>query len=847
MMSNIHTGNTSSHGAYSAIMDGGRAGLGVADNGEGIGQPNGDNSHSNKSDTERKSNRGAYSSILNYFSKATAENTNKTNNSAADTDNGLAAPNKRRKTRDNTESPGAVDTAIFETESTMTPTNTIGASMNYFNSSNDTTTANTAAHWNANSAMVPAWTQWVVMETLLPGDRFVTNYGVVEVLADDRNESQYQYPRNIKTLQRKYQGSRDRAKQRKRAQLNTALFQSLLRRRLLSQSFQRREGHPTKEDVLKASHGRVLIFSKPKPWVPPKRPSPRPDPVFHPSCFPDRIVKCRTVPDERGRVYTTDNDGKTVDWPDSKSQKNPQFRSMTLYLRRRLLNRPYDCNQPMYICSKCGQEFVSRDGFIYHEKSVVCRHRERARIAQSSDALKAATDRVKTFLDRTRTAYGSKQRKDVPVYPQVWHSLGFRAPPPTKDFQIPRPGDKEFDLDQPDLVMLNLREELRKAKEKALGPVYLEVWNSLGFSQPKKHKTRPKIEKPKPIVTKRSLGRSRKKRSAPTPTNTNDAHSQDFHSSQTEAGRNRSPSMLPSLGASMNANTITTETHVENPVVVSNADDTVTEQPKKRRRRRKRTPDKSDGDGSNGTGANGDADPGVDAVDVRVNVDVAGLPAAAATGSVASTGTVPIHTHMTVIRKRNEYYYPIIDMQVLLDEVKSGRYPSIKKYTGEHMDECKICKKDGFLYQCDFCSNAVHLRCLEGKMTLKEPEVDDDFMCHNCIQKILSRRNRAEKRRQRKREAVLEKATGSGNERSGNDTDGGEGTSTLAIEDPSSSTDTHQRSQQQPTFESEHHKVAAMGKELSEMAELLDDARARFRQMIETKRLNDIRRAQLGW
>mmetsp|Transcript_14784 Transcript_14784/g.21864 ORF Transcript_14784/g.21864 Transcript_14784/m.21864 type:complete len:723 (-) Transcript_14784:89-2257(-) len=100
----------------------------------------------------------------------------------------------------------------------------------------------------------------------------------------------------------------------------------------------------------------------------------------------------------------------------------------------------------------------------------------------------------------------------------------------------------------------------------------------------------------------------------------------------------------------------------------------------------------------------------------------------------------------------------IVDMMVLVEEVDTGRYPSIKRYEGEHSDSCAICKKKGTLFCCEFCSNAEHMECLRERLTIREPEPDDDFMCHKCIQTILARRARAEKRRLRKRDHALSKA-----------------------------------------------------------------------------------------
>ena len=46
---------------------------------------------------------------------------------------------------------------------------------------------------------------------------------------------------------------------------------------------------------------------------------------------------------------------------------------------------------------------------------------------------------------------------------------------------------------------------------------------------------------------------------------------------------------------------------------------------------------------------------------------------------------------------------PAIDVRALVDEIKSGRYPSFRIFEGEHDDYCVLCKKGGNMYCCEFC------------------------------------------------------------------------------------------------------------------------------------------------
>ena len=59
---------------------------------------------------------------------------------------------------------------------------------------------------------------------------------------------------------------------------------------------------------------------------------------------------------------------------------------------------------------------------------------------------------------------------------------------------------------------------------------------------------------------------------------------------------------------------------------------------------------------------------------------------------------------------------PAIDVAALVDEIKSGRYPSFENYEGEHGDTCVLCKNGGMMYCCEFCGNAEHFECVLARL-----------------------------------------------------------------------------------------------------------------------------------
>lgn len=235
----------------------------------------------------------------------------------------------------------------------------------------------------------------------------------------------------------------------------------------------------------------------------------------------------------------------------------------------------------------------------------------------------------------------------------------------------------------------------------------------------------------------------------------------------------------------------------------------------------------------------------------------------------------------------------VVDPSVFVEEIHAGRYPSIKVYNGEHLDYCLICKKNvDQVFNCEFCSNAEHIECLKTKVNIRDFEPDDEFMCHKCIQTILSRRARAQKRRLQK----LDERLGTQNEENPlpsladplsivlDETvessaktevflppiDSGMATTTtsdLAIMDSNIGasklfscpiggpggliccdvcTASYSKMLSQTEKEHEIQMVSKIGQEVSELMELLTDAQIRLQQALDASKGNDKRRGLLA-
>lgn len=564
--------------------------------------------------------------------------------------------------------------------------------------------------------------------TLTAGERFVTRFGIVEVVNDLRDTPTAKRPENIKKLIRTYNAAKakyDGYKRRMFVSLATILW---ARRTRINMMYEK--GRPVKYDIFKAYFGGDPRYVTPGTGFPPSTNRGPADPTTPPTSFPDRIVECVLIADKRQRFVGSDT--KTP--VNSLQEDCPTNHTTTrLYLQRRLLTEPYNEKLPTYECAFCGTRFLSQTGQKYHVMSAVCKQKSKASHDQRREMYETINKGVKKLLmgdkapimptpprlgqarpvrKKDERKRRRRKKKESSMYPEVLLSLGFKLVKKnlkiTDSLRLPDPvpaktaegdgGEDNVDtsnlqcdltVDPPDMILVHLKNQLiqqqRGADDQKYGSMYSEVYKSLGF-----RKTTAKRRR------------------------CSDKDRNDFGTA-------------------------------------------------KRRRRAKK---------------------------IQPPPPPKPLP-------------------------------PIIDTRALADEVDSGRYPSMKRYTGEkHDDTCFLCKDGGDLICCDFCPKAEHMACILKKFTVKEPEPEDDFMCHRCIQVVMQRRNRAEKRRLEKR-------------------------------------DRDERKQQEKALENEkrnpgmrqgmeYEYMAERGQEVSELVEMLQDAQNRLKQCIETAKMNNVRRRMMG-
>lgn len=488
------------------------------------------------------------------------------------------------------------------------------------------------------------------------------------------------------------------------------------------------------------------------------RPHPPPvpaDPSAPPGSFPDRIVECRWLPDQRPRVLRDEEDSPL----EGLAEAPPG--NVRLYLQRRLITNLYSKDTIRYHCPLCWHCFLSRPGLKYHVDSKACTKKAAKDAATARERLETIDRRAKLLAARLparpaarapaiaksdpadgfRDGHGRfAGPRAVPVDEQPNQSgttaLGKGAAPPvppaSKTYRvvIPEPGDSGKALISPDQVLAELFTELYRAHGHLIGPMYPEVWIALGYVKPKKKTTKRKRKK------KATNGTPNTKRSKPAA-----------------------------------------------------------------------------------------ADPEVEAVP-----DDPGPP--------------PVFTERTAPLPA------IIDTRTLVQEVDAGRYPSIKRLDdGDGRDTaCAICKAiepphpllvgQQNLIPCGFCRQVVHFSCVCTRFILKDPEPDDDFMCHNCIGVISARRARAEKRR-------LEKLANpdvlpASNPNTATSTT----TSAPSLSDGADLRDVIALTNG-VVLNREFECVAAQGRRVEELVELLRDAATRLATSMDVAAVNQARRATI--
>ncbi len=259
----------------------------------------------------------------------------------------------------------------------------------------------------------------VPFPVLEQGERFVTTFGVVSVLGDNRVPDDYGKTKITKELRKAktyYTKKKDRLITKK-GKLNLYMTKlSRKRRETLLELWNDRYGDgnakidakifaektfkvycpsSTAKELLSDGDDTKVKIPLQKPLQP--IPDIGPNPAFPADCYPNRIVKCVLVKDKRKRVWDTDEvlDGrwshvdsaialvekvqkksktkkKNLEKVKNDDEDNIDESGMTIFIRRMDLIHRYNPESPVYICKYCGKEFFSRVGCKNHLDEKIC-------------------------------------------------------------------------------------------------------------------------------------------------------------------------------------------------------------------------------------------------------------------------------------------------------------------------------------------------------------------------------------------------------------------------------------------------------------------------------------------
>jgi hypothetical protein len=245
---------------------------------------------------------------------------------------------------------------------------------------------------------------------LKKGAQFITKFGIVEVIADDRLPEDHCESTIDYRAVRSFLKRRDRFHERKLVLTDQIAVGTRHRREELKKMYLESKSSrnctgislPQQKvwDLYCKSLTSKQILTEGLSWVSGNATSENTnrivtgveeDPRSPKDHYVDRIVECKLVHDERDMVVATISDRTSSNAQESNdlefrrerpsNAKNPV--PMLLFLSRRELTREYDSSKPNYKCDNCGKDYTYRTGIALHmtgckakkEKDTEKRHR----------------------------------------------------------------------------------------------------------------------------------------------------------------------------------------------------------------------------------------------------------------------------------------------------------------------------------------------------------------------------------------------------------------------------------------------------------------------------------------
>lgn len=215
------------------------------------------------------------------------------------------------------------------------------------------------------------------------GEQFVTTFGIVEVIADDRfpEEPDVSTARDAISV-RAFLGRQERYHERKMLVMDQIATGSRYRRKELNKIYfeYRASGTSLPQNTVWDLYCQSLtckqLLTEGLSWVCSNNDSAKNlrfdtgeehDPRYPNEYSPNRIVECKLIPDGRDvMLFSPDNDqdGFSTTRNASSYTANPSL--MRLFLARRELTKVYDASRTIFKCSRSGYTSTYREGLTRH-------------------------------------------------------------------------------------------------------------------------------------------------------------------------------------------------------------------------------------------------------------------------------------------------------------------------------------------------------------------------------------------------------------------------------------------------------------------------------------------------
>ncbi|EED94509.1 predicted protein [Thalassiosira pseudonana CCMP1335] len=270
-------------------------------------------------------------------------------------------------------------------------------------------------------------------EKLKKGVKFITKFGVVEVVADDRlpsdhHKSKAESKNKVSKAIHRFNEKEMAFNNKKEKVVEGMYVGARMRRELMNQTYQESIG---KEDPSQAmTQSKVWgmycdtilpaqILDEGQSWRD-NNPDPKErfdietfdlkDPSTPADYYPNRIVECKVISDERKVKSSND----AVDANAKHGTARPSQLQMNIFLARKELTVVYDATEPRRVCPDCGQSFHSKYFLQLHSGS--CKvdiearkvKREKKIKTRENNALIGSSTDIRGFLTRLHTIHTPK-------------------------------------------------------------------------------------------------------------------------------------------------------------------------------------------------------------------------------------------------------------------------------------------------------------------------------------------------------------------------------------------------------------------------------------------------------